>query len=330
MSKLQDTIRKVQSLIALADHPNTPTHEADSARSMAEALMFKYRLDELSLTAADRNASALSLSWAEIDLCERDSEFRYDYMSLAQYVCSHLEIRGCQKMVRGEHYAEDRYVFEVVGFESDIQFASLLITAARLAFSSRLEPKFDASLSHAENAYLMRLAGMEGRRIAMAIYGSDEMYLRPKVRKMFRDEALRRGEDPTPLLGQGVNVKLYRESFAQGFTREFYSRLLQMAQGRGEQSVGLVLTGRKEMIDEAYYAKYPHHRPQPAKARIGNGIDECAKCAKAKSGYCAEHRSLKPSYGRRRVRYADPTGIARGREAARSVDLGYGSKGLDR
>lgn len=327
-SKKEDILRKVQSLITLADHPNTPMHEADTARNMAEALMFKYRIDQLDLSAADKTQAAINVVWRTVDLCDRDSEYRHQYASLAFAVIAHMDIRGvCTTDKRGESYADDVYVVQMVGYEADVMFAEMLITAARLAFGKALEPKLDRTLSDQVNAYLMRSAGMEGHRIAMAIYGSDDMKLRPKVRAMFKAEAILRGEDPTALLGKGSNMKLYRESFAQGFTTTFSNRLYRMRESRGMVSHGLVLANRKEAIDEAFYERFPQYRPQPASTpQIGNGHGSCPKCAKAASGYCRDHQWMKPRKGR--TRYANSTALDRGRNAARSVDLGITGREL--
>lgn len=47
-----DVLRKVEALLATANHPGTPQHEAETASAMAEKLMMKHSLDESMLNAA--------------------------------------------------------------------------------------------------------------------------------------------------------------------------------------------------------------------------------------------------------------------------------------
>lgn len=323
MANLDDILRKVQAMLARADHPNTPPHEADTARNMAEALMIKYRIEETMFKEA---STTLGPVWRTIHVCRANNEFRNEYRQLLAAVLDHFDARGVfmHVSVQPEEGAlsEPWVVADCVGYESDLRFAEAMFTAAALAFGKRLEPKYDPELSDQVNAYLMRSAGMEGRRIAMAIYGKDDKALRPKVRAMFRKEAEARGEDPTPLLGKGVNVKGWRDSYAQGFTSTFWTRLGRMRLATSADRTALVLADRKGAVDEAFWTKYPMYRPMPADTpRIGNGRDMCAKCARAKSGYCRDHAWMRPRASDRgpSLNYG---AYQRGGDAARSVDLG--------
>lgn len=333
-SNLADILRKVNAMLTQADHPNTGPAEAEAFRGKAEALMYRYRIDEAMLSSAERAQMGVNVQWLSFDVCEAASEFKYSYIDMMQACITHLDVRadfirtvgrktGDVVMVTEADRGEERWMtIDVVGYESDLLFIQSLFSAARLAFSKALEPKYDPALSDQVNAYLMRSAGMEGWRIAQAIYGKTDKALRPKVRKLFAAEAKKRGEDPAVLLGRGSNMKLFRESYAQGFVNEFRHRLYMMRASRGAVSTGIELAGRKEAIDEAFYAKFPERRPKPVPAIGEANIKVCRKCQNAKSGYCNEHRWMRPSMARSRVRYANSEGIARGQRAARSVDLG--------
>jgi hypothetical protein len=341
MSNLDDLLRKVQALIAQADHPNTGPAEADSFRAKAEALMLKYRIDETMLSSTERKAQALNVQWRTIFVCDATSEFRQSYSAMIRSLIAHMECRAdyiatvnrnggdLEYMSQRRSDSGYEYVINIVGYESDLRFIEAMFTAASLAFSSRLEPKYDPKLSEQVNAYLMRSAGMEGRRIAMAIYGRDDKALRPKVRKMFEAESLKRGEDPKVLLGRGSNMALFRESFALGFTNEFSDRLWRMRSQSGLVGHELVLASRKEAIDEAFYERFPDRRPKPYKAIGEANISTCAKCSKAASGYCREHQWMKPRASRGRVRYANGTAMARGKSAAQSIDMGITNRQIN-
>lgn len=316
--KIDDILRKVRALMAQADHPNTSKEESDTFRAKAEALMWKYRIDEAA--ASQTEDMTLGTEWMTFPACRVDNEFNDEYLMIVSACIQHVDCRGVYKWEVIDD--ESWYVFHVVGFPADLKFFDLLATSALLAFGSKLEPKYDPELGDQLNAYIMRSAGMEGRRIAMAIYGKDDKHLRPKVRKMFAKEATARGEDPDELLGRGTNVKTYRKSYAMGFVNTLYGRLRTMRLGRGANEVGLVLAGRKERVDEAFYDKFPQYRPKPINRQLDykDPVAECDKCKKAKSGYCREHSYMRPR--KQRGRNLNGKAYDRGSDAARTVDLG--------
>lgn len=321
MSDIEDILRKVQALLARADHPNTPVPEADSCRAKAEILMTKYRIEETQLSDGGQ-APPIEPKWVTWRLCRYESEFRIYYESIYSAVLRHFGIRGVVMNVYNKETGEhDRYA-RCVGYESDVRFAEALFTSCQLAFQARLEPRYDPSLSAQENAYVMRSAGMEGWRIAQAIFGRDDKSLRPKVRAMFKKEALARGEDPSVLLGRGNSVKAFREDYALGFVRTIQDRLDTMRTNRAQAEVGLVLKDREERIVEKFYEEYPAYRPATnRKDPYVSPNEGCEKCANAKSGYCREHQWLKPRKPKA-GRSLNWSAYDRGSDAARTVDLG--------
>ena len=319
MASIEDIIRKVQALIARADHKNTPPPEAEACRLKAEALMFQYRVDESRLAA--KAVVKAAPVWMDFPFCRVPNEFGNHYWTIMSSVVRHLDVRmsaNTQRIVNedtGE--SELWYVANMVGYETDLKFAMMLATECMLAFSRLLEPKVDPELTDRENAYVLRSAGMEGRRIAMALYGRDDKHLRPKVRKLFIQEATLRGEDPTALVGQGNTMKIFRRSYADGFVTTLNSRLWTMANSHDSEGA-LVLASRKNDVDEAFYERYPSWRPAPAKASIGDGYNdgECPRCKKAKSGLCRTH-----SWRKLPERKVNRTAYGRGQDAARTVNL---------
>lgn len=311
--KVKSILRKVEALLAKAESTNFP-EEAKSCRAKAEALMYQYRIEEAVLQKA--SPVGAKPSWTTITICSF-GEYANIYRWMFAAVVSHFDCKSAT-LFNGAKYEAD-----VVGYESDLLFIDALWQSIRLAFADRMEPKVDPKATDRINAYRLRKAGIEGRRIAQMIYGRDDKSLRVRVRGLFRQEAEARGEDPEPLLGRGVNVKSYRASYASAFEDEIRSRLYWMKHSRGEQSQGLVLASRAEDITEAFYEKYPQFRPAPRNTpRIGNEQATCARCAKAKSGYCKEHAWMRPSRARARGPRVNYAGVQAGREAARSVDLG--------
>lgn len=329
-AKLDDMLRKVQALLARADHPNTPVPEAESCRSKAELLMWKYKIDETA-AAAQGMVHGFTPEWHTFTICSANSEFRSIYRSMAAVVVDHVGARAVYRQAN----IDGQYVdtCELVGYPSDVRMADMLYTSCMLAFQSKLEPKYDPNLSDQENAYNMRSAGMEGIRIAGALYNrtlradrltSEEKGLCRKARALFKKEAERRGEDPAVLLGIGNNVKTFRESYAKGFEYEIWQRLKFMRSARGAESTGLVLANRDEAIAEAFYAKFPNLKPKPVSGAIAwtDPSADCKKCAAAKSGYCREHSYLRPRASTANGPKLNHTAYYRGKDAAAQADLG--------
>lgn len=324
-------LRRVQGLITKADHPNTTPIEAKSYRDMAEALMWKYRINAAALGSTDTDGGGQVPEWRRFNICNMDSEFRSYYRVIFNHVLSHFECRG----VTEYDYEERVYYSDSVGMRGELRMAEALYTAFMLAFGMKMEPAVQPELSDQENAYLLRSAGIEGWRIAAMLWpdvpngpdGKPPKPLRVKARGLFKKEAIARGEDPQVLLGKGNSVANYREDYATGFANEVWHRLSRMRQGRAEISGELVLAGQKEKVDEALYERYPQLRParQPAGPPPPPENANCPKCKAAKSGYCREHAWMKPRTGSSRQRSFNAAAYDRGQHAAQSVDLGPGS-----
>lgn len=253
-------LNQVRAFLDMAERSTTPPGEADAARAKAEHLMRKYRLEEEARIAVD--PQSLAPVTAQMDVTESE-EFGSHYATLLEWVARHVGIR-----VRSS-WAWDgkKYVVKatVVGYDSDIRVAELLFTQARMAFAEHLEPRPDPSASDQENCYRMRRAGLERNRIANQLWGSafDDGPAHGKVAKLYKAECAARGETAT-LSGRGINAKLYRKNYADGFLNRFYTRLAR-ARDAADRIGGLpALHGRTERVDEAFYALFPDARPAPA------------------------------------------------------------------
>jgi hypothetical protein len=329
--KTDDILRKVRALLAIADDERAPDGERDAARQRAEALMFKYRIEEA--TAVSQGYSGedggLRPVWRTIVLTKASSEFEHHYRMLAATVSQHVGSRYVLKYVYGQNDTE--LIAEFCGYESDLRYGDVLLTSMLLEFGKRLEPKHDPNLSFDENAYHMRMAGMERKRITRILLGdwATENEMKAKNRKVtaaVKRECERRGEDPNIVLGRGNNMKTFRDSYAEGFVNQMWTRLSRMREAHGAETGAVVLRSRKEYVDEAFYEKYPDRRPKPADPTDAHHKSEpCRKCERAKSGHCRDHRPL-----RYVERAWNPNAAARGRQAALNVDLGPNATGTSR
>lgn len=315
-SKLATKLRQVQALLDRAEHPNTPPAEAESARAMAEKLMAKYRLEEehLRQTAMAKGVESIKPIVDEFPMCDASSQYMEQYVGLMYECIYHVgNIRMAYRYQNGQQ------VGFMVGFESDVKYAQTLYTALRLHFSNTLEPKVDSSLSDQDNVYNLRTAGIERIRIGEMLWGPGKHGA--KVTRLYEAACKARGEDPK-VVGRSVNVKTYRESFARSYVGRISDRLWSMRQSAGMDSAAMELAGRKGAVEEAFYERFPHLRPSnrpglpgPSAGPFGN----CAKCKKAKSGYCKEHSYLRPRVNKTKTSYL---GMAMGERAADSADLG--------
>lgn len=318
MEAPENILDKVRKLLALADHPNTSDIESDIFRQKADALMFKYRIEEATLIASGRLSGEKNMpNWRTMEIADYTSEFASYYQSMARTIALHVGARA------KFDYIDGMLVVNMCGYLADLMYAEVLTTSCILEFSKRMEPKVDPSLSNAENAYTLRAGGWERKRIAKVLFGDweTENEMKAKNRKvtaLIKAHAAAIGEDPDELLGRGNNIAKYRLSYSHGFVDQISLRLMRMRQAHGEGGTGLVLADRSERINEAFYEKYPSMRPTESVQF------KCDKCKAAKSGYCREHSYLKTRY--RTVR-GNAAGAARGRNAALHVDLGPNATG---
>jgi hypothetical protein len=265
-ARLDRMMEKIQQLLTLAERSKND-NEAALARSRAEVLMAKYRIEEAEL-ADSHPELGITPGEAEWDLCTATTPYTTEYWTLMWYVAKHCGVRVTNR------WNSDRraYVVHAVGYESDLRYARMLYTSARTVFASRLEPMYDPELTEAENIYRMRAAGIERWRIAQNLWGSSKTDgpAHGRVARIYKKECERRGEDAA-LNGRQINAKTYRAAYAEGFCSEFYYRLSAARNAAESHAGALVLANRAESVDEAFYARYPHLRPADAGASTTAG-----------------------------------------------------------
>ena len=319
---------KVRALLDTAESYEAEKNfeAAASYRAKAEELMVKYRVEQEEMLASD--PAAAKPIQTEIVLAGYGSKYRNEYATMFWDIANHCEVRHFVKYV----YGEEGYTVRafVVGYEEDVRYAEMLFTAARMVFTERLEPKVDPRFSDQVNAYRLRAAGIERVRVAEMLWGQTDKVFLGRVGRLYKAECAERGEEAL-LSGRGVTGKAYREQYAEEFVSTLRARLWQARHAAAASGGGLVMHGRKERINEAFYTFYPERRPKPPVAAIGEASAEakCEKCEKSKRGVCRDHYIPAGRYSKG----PDPDSIAarRGRmaggAAARAVDLGRGGSG---
>lgn len=309
---------KVRAMLDLADSEEALGHldTAANHRATAQKWMVKYRIEQEEAIAVDPG-SAKPIQ-VDIDLVGRGSKYTNSYHSLWFSIARHCEVRSWEEW----SYTDAGYVIRahVVGYEEDVRYAEMLYTSARLVFQEKLEPRVDPNLSDQVNAYRLRSAGLERIRIAELMWGNTDKVFMGRVGRLYKAECDERGE-VAMLSGRGVTGKAFRDEYAEQFVSTFANRLWAARQAATATGGGLALHGRKERIDEAFYAFYPDQKPRPALPYEAPA--PCEKCAKSKRGQCREHYipmgqgSAGPDYNS----VAAERGRMAGRAAAREVGL---------
>lgn len=323
---LDSISQKIQKLLAKANDASVSPEESALFAEKAQQLMDTYRVE----AAEDIEAGGQKPEWSTI-FVGTYGEWTNHYYTFATRLARH---NGVRISVDWNGQAETPgYYGTICGFAHDVRFFDLMYTSVMSAFSSRLEPRFNPEESAEANALRLREGGMERKRIAVALgmlpqdalrtYGQqvDLNVVKAATRKVTGLIKLRAKQLGNPtlaeeVLGRTFNAKTYRSSYADGFMDALLGRLRTLAVGSRE--AGLVLASAKERVNEAWYERFPEQRPQPFSGTVEPYVP-CAKCAAAKSGSCRAHTYRKPREVSRNW-----TAVERGRDAARSVDLGTG------
>jgi hypothetical protein len=309
--KLDSMMRKINALLNRADHPNTPPEEADSARSMAERLMNKYRIEEEDLIKSGALNDEVSTPGHKIIIvCPADSPYYNTYYTVLHWVGKHCGIRVHHQWGADPESGAYSLLGVLVGYEADIRYAETLFNNARMIFADRMEPKPKPDLSDMDNVYRMRSAGMERIKIAKIMGYGDTNSATAKVTNLYKKACKARGEDPT-LTGRGTSVTAYKEAYMTSFTNTLYNNLLNARNAAAQGGGGaLVLHDRKERVDEAFYQMYPGLRPSNTPATTKGKVSR-------RSGWTAADERR----WRRQQSAAGQAGSNAGKRAANEVNV---------
>jgi hypothetical protein len=302
-------IRKLLDYAAREEESNPQA--AKNYRDRAEELQRKYRVAEEQLLATD--ATAAEPIRVEIDLCDYSSaEFAQQYANLFWDIARHAGVRTTMRWVTT---AERQYVLRAstVGYEGDARYAEALFTSARIIFAEHLEPAVRPDLPEIENVYRLRRAGIDRQRIAELVFGQRGHQEGLKVGRLYKEACAQRGEEPV-VSGRNMNAKTYREVYAREFVERLNRRLREARDAANSTGGALVLHGRKERVDEAFYTQFPELRPVPAEVA---GNQPAPKSRKRKAWTSADEAR----YRRLHESNAALAGRDAGHEAADAVEL---------
>ena len=151
----------------------------------------------------------------------------------------------------------------------DLRYFELLWTSAYLMFSTRIDPHWDDTLTEAENIHRMRRAGHTRKEIADRAWGNsagDVAANRSKVQRIYVAQAKAAGEDPAAA-GLGFQAKDYRRAYADAFLNHLTRRLREARDAANAVGGVVVLAGRAERVQEAFYTLVPEARPNRCQCR---------------------------------------------------------------
>lgn len=343
---------KIGKLIAMSEDETLPREARSSYAEKAEALMRQYRIDEenvISTGEAQVVPQRFKITLVEYLGSYYANNFRDQYMEIWREISRHAGLKSHTeyRYDRDDDQAtRNRIVAVGYGYEMDIRLAQFLWTAAHLTFATRVDVNVNPALSDQENCYYMRGSGMERNDIAHQLWGSayTDGPAHGKVQKLYLAECSLRGEQPT-VGGKGFQAARYREAYAEGFCDQFGWRLRDARSAVDAKSGGIVLHGRMERIEEAYYTEWEDRRPEPqdpaaraarraanearweAEAEELRKCRESGRCSKAKSGECRKHRTYhataadRARWDRQENAPESKAGRAAGVAAASSVDF---------
>lgn len=318
-TKLAEMLTKVQGLWAKAEGTDFPA-EAEECRRLAQKLMSKYRIDEETLRQT-KIASGEAAKPVEVlfTFLIAGSAFTNHYYTLMYAVMNHVGVRG--RVEYGSHDPETGkrvYTMNLIGFDSDVRLVELLYMNLRETFTEKVDPKVDPNLSEMDNVYRLRSAGVTRDRIADLLWGRHGGSWSVKATNLYKAACEARGEDPK-VVGRSVNAKTYRDSFADAFVSETQSRLRRMKRTAAEEGGVLVLAGRDDAVNEAFYERYPELRPAAVLDSPTKSVrEQCSKCQKSKRGACRDHYIATGGY---KERPHSSLGWSAGTYAAREADL---------
>lgn len=269
-----DYASKIRALLAKADSEDELGNEGAAAQFRAKALewMDRYRIAEEDALAVD--PATVEPILRLIDLTPPSSELTGWLPLIAESIARHCEVRLFTTRVQWTTYR-----WHVVGYEGDVRYFELLWTSAYLMFSTRIDPHWDDTISPEENIHRMRRAGHTRREIAQRAFGDGNLPAnRSKVQRIYVAQAKKHGENPSAA-GLGFQAKDYRSAYAQAFHSHLVSRLRQARDAANAAGGVVVLAGRAERVQNAFYTLVPDAQPSTEPSReFADPTLSCDRC----------------------------------------------------
>src|ERR1700689_2368021 len=160
--ELSSLLERVRKLVAVAEHPETPPHEAKLAREMADSLMLKHAIDEALLDQTRPAPLRAKPATINVDLAHYANDLVAWISRLAE-----LTARHCRCLIRSyTGYNNGVYHSTVYGYESDLRYFEILYPELRLHMLGALRPGWNKTETLEENCFRLHSAGYNWLEIA--------------------------------------------------------------------------------------------------------------------------------------------------------------------
>jgi len=326
---------RVRDLLAIAEHPGTPAHEADTALNMANRLITKHAIDEAILRMDQTEEQRRAPEKRTIKM----SGLSYTVApALRTILVDIAEANRCSVALEWDA--------EVYGAAEDVSWVEMLFMSVSYELVSKINPKWDTDKSYDENVYNFKVAGfkwVEINNYSVINGGPDarvfeenfagRMVPTGKIKGSMIGAYKRHAKlvgDTNPVATQSHQV--YKLSFIEGFKRRLVNRIRDLARDARSEAdtipgAALALSSMAEEIKSMFYSEHPdldpeEQRRQREKARQDRAdmLNAMTPTQRAKFLEKEERDSRRRQKG---IRYydLDDSAAGRGRSAAESVNL---------
>ena len=351
MASTEKIMERVRALLAIAEHPNTPPEEADTALTQANKLILRHAIDEALLRAAQTEGERRAPLHKQFPMAEGRTEF----MPMLRTILNEMALANrCQAVFLGG------MVVEIFGMDEDVRWVEMLYTSVYFQFLSKLNPKWDESLPFEQNVYNFKVAGYAWIKIDEAavahghptavtrgykdIWGKwHNLVISSRMLNSYKKWAKKIGD--TNAVSTNTHTK-FRRAFAEGFQYRLADRLQKMSDENVQEAdtipgAALALVDTAEAVNKLFWEIYPQYSPEAAKERQRGAMERAAKARqqredelnamteKQRYDFLEKEERERRRQARRNQKYWEQqdnnassyAGTERGRKAADSVDL---------
>lgn len=302
----EKVMERVARLLALAEHPNTPEHEAELALKQANSLITKHAIDEAILRQSQTASERRAIAKARIVI--GGGEFAPYLRTIFEVAADTFRVSYASQYSReqgGSGYA-------VYGAQEDVSWLDMLFNMIKLQFLTKLDPTWDNSLSYDNNVYNFKVAGYKWAEIDRTAVrnghesreSTEEQWTSRWMAENNRWEIIEESGAGVKvrrpngffhklkaayvrhakLIGDDTRVKTqshqaYRLSFAESYRSTMTERLWQVQRDAEAEmdtipGAALAIRDMKDDADRAMWADFPNMDPEEIARRHQAWLDQ--------------------------------------------------------
>ena len=344
--ELNDVLRKVRTMVAMAEHPSTDPVEAAHARQMADQYMLKYAVDEAALDASRPSVERSKPEILDISLAGNWDDVLYQVAQVAQ-----MTANFCRCKIRNYvKYTDGVYHSTVYGFAGDLRYFEMLYTTLRLHMVAVLIPTWDEDITLEENCYKLHSAGLNWMEIArMRGWRKVDAWRYPDIKnpyenretgeilssnqaggpfcRAYKQACKDHGTRPIQIPAAGSAT--WRRCATEGYTSRIGQRLRAARTGNKDEGTGTGLVLRSESLDAFYKDMNPDLFPDPKPAPEPEPEDPKARPRKPRRVAAYKPPPFNPAAYQSGSDHADTADIGGPRVARERASVGGSRRELD-